>query len=112
MGEIISFSARSYLVAKLCTYCGRRLSNFWGRFDSKVVDYLVPLAKGGEDVAENIVPSCKECHILKGDYLNYALLPPGFNRPRLIADIRRYVSEIRQMTGVKSSVMDLPGSRR
>lgn len=34
------------------------------------------------------------------------------NRPRMIADIRRYISEIKQMTGVKSSVMDLPGSRR
>ena len=34
------------------------------------------------------------------------------NRPRMLADIHRYISEIRQMTGVKSSIMDLPGSRR
>ena len=112
MGEVKSFCARSFLAAKVCAYCGRRLSFFGGRFDSKVRDHLVPLAKGGLDVAENIIASCKECHMLKGDYLNYALLPLIPNRPRLITDIRRYLAEIRQLVGSRSSIMDLPGSRR
>ena len=112
MAEIKSFCARAFVAAKSCHYCGRRLSFFGGRFDSKVKDYLMPLAKGGHDEPENIVACCKECQALKGDYINYALLPMLLNRPRMIADIRRYISEIKQMTGVKSSVMDLPGSRR
>ena len=111
MGEVKSFCASSFLAAKLCTYCGRRLSFFGGRFDSKVGDYLVPLSKGGEHVAENIVASCKECHLLKGDYLNYALLPLISNRPRLISDIKRYLAEIRQLVGSRSSIVDLPGSK-
>jgi hypothetical protein len=112
MGEVRSFCARAFVAAKLCGYCGRRLSFFGGRFDSKVRDYLVPLAKGGLDVPENSVASCKDCQLLKGDYLNYALLPLTTNRPRLIADIRRYLAEIKQLVGSRSSIMDLPGSRR
>ena len=112
MGELKSFCARAFVAAKLCSYCGRRLSFYGGRFDSKVRDYLVPLSKGGLNVPENAVACCKECHTLKGDYLNYALLPLMTHRPRLIADIRRYLAEIKQLVGSRSSIMDLPGSRR
>ncbi len=106
MGEVKSFCARSYLVAKVCAYCGRRLSFFGGRFDSKVKDHVVPLSRGGEDLPENIVACCKECHLLKGEYLNYTLLPLFLNRPRLIADIRRYLSEVRQVVGSPVSIID------
>jgi hypothetical protein len=113
MGEVKSFCARAFVAANLCSYCGRRLSFYGGRYDSKVRDYLVPLSKGGLDVPENAIASCKECHMLKGDYLNYALLPLGTNRPRLITDVRRYLVEIKQLVvGSRSSIMDLPGSRR
>ncbi|HEY2989468.1 MAG TPA: HNH endonuclease signature motif containing protein [Candidatus Binatia bacterium] len=112
MGEVKSFCAKSFIAAKLCSYCGRRLSFFGGRYDSKVRDYLVPLSKGGLDIPENTVASCKECHILKADYLNYALLPFLPNRPRLIVDVKRYLEEIKQLVGSRSSIMDFPGSRR
>lgn len=108
MAEVRSFCTRAYRAAKLCAYCGRRLSFFHGRLDSKVKDFIVPLAKGGGAVPENIVAACKECHLLKGDYLNYSLLPLFLNRPRLIADVRRYVREVRQVLGARSSLMDLP----
>lgn len=68
----------------------------------------MPLSKGGEDVPENTVASCKECHVLKGEYLNFALLPLLSNRARLIDDVRCYTKEVRQVIGVRSSVMDLP----
>jgi len=110
MGEVKSFCAKAFSSAKLCSYCGRRLSVFGGRFDTKVKDFIVPLSKGGEDVPENTVASCKECQFLKGDYLNYALLP--MSRTRLLGDIRRYLAEIRQLVGSRSSIVDLPGSRR
>lgn len=112
MAEVKSFCTKAFIAAKLCSYCGRRLSIFGGRFDSKVKDYLVPLGKGGRDEPENIVASCKECQFLKGDYLNYALLPVLDNRPRLLIDIRRYIAEIRQLVGTRSSIMDLPGAGR
>lgn len=106
MGEVKSFCKRSYIAAKLCSYCGRRLSYFGGRSDSKTRDHIVPLSKGGEDLAENLIASCKECHVLKGDYLNYSLLPLFLNRSRLIADIRRYLREVRQVVGARASIMD------
>jgi 5-methylcytosine-specific restriction endonuclease McrA len=108
MGEVKSFCKHVFHGSTICTYCGRRLSFFAGRFDSKVKDYVVPLSKGGQDIAENIVASCRECHMLKGDYLNYALLPLFLNRPRLLADIRRYLREVRQVVRRHSSVLDFP----
>lgn len=108
MGEIQSFCKRAFHAAKNCAYCGKRLSFFGGRFDSKIRDYVVPLSKGGEDIPENVVASCRECHILKGDYLNYALLPLFLNRPRLLADIRRYLREVREVVGRRSTVLDFP----
>jgi len=106
MGEVKSFCTRSYIAAKQCGYCGRRLSYFGGRSDSKVKDYIVPLSKGGEDLPENSVASCKECHVLKGDYLNYSLLPLFLNRPRMLADVRRYLKEVRQVVSPRTSIMD------
>ncbi len=107
MGEVKSFCTRLYLVAKLCTYCGRRLSFFGGRLDSKVRDHVVPLSRGGADLPENVVACCKECHLLKADYLNYALLPLLLTRTRMIADIRRYLREIRQLVGTRNSMIDV-----
>ncbi len=107
MAEIKSFCAHSYVANKCCTYCGRRFSIFGGRFDSKVKDYIVPLARGGADIPENIVATCKECRVLKGDYLNYDLLPLLLNRPRLIGDIKRYLREVRQIVGSPSTIVDL-----
>jgi 5-methylcytosine-specific restriction endonuclease McrA len=107
MAEIKSFCARAYTATKLCTYCNRRFSIFAGRFDSKVKDFIVPLSRGGVDIPENIVASCKECCVLKGDYLNYDLLPLLLNRPRLIGDIKRYLREVRQIVGSPSTIVDL-----
>jgi len=108
MGELKSFYAELYIAAKLCAYCGRRLSFFGGRLDSKVKDYIVPLCKGGQDIAENAVASCKQCHLLKGDYINYSLLPLFLNRARVMADIRRYLKEMREVVGPPSSMTDFP----
>ena len=108
MGEVKSLCTRFYLAAKLCTYCGRRLSFFGGRLDSKVRDHVVPFSRGGADLPENVIACCKECHLLKADYLNYALLPLLLNRSRMIVDIRRYLREIRQLVGTRNSMSDVP----
>ncbi|MFQ5682441.1 MAG: HNH endonuclease [Candidatus Binatia bacterium] len=107
MGEVKSFSNYAYLAAKVCTYCGRRLSLFGGRSNSKVKDHVVPLARGGSDNPDNIVACCKECHVLKGDYLNYSLIPPFLSGPCLISDIRRYLRGVRQAVSSRNSILDL-----
>ncbi|MDJ0462020.1 HNH endonuclease signature motif containing protein [Streptomyces sp. H27-C3] len=43
-----------------CTSCG--LSYLASAID---VDHIIPLAKGGEDVATNVQPLCKTCHKAK-----------------------------------------------
>lgn len=107
MAEIRSYCAWAYLAAKRCVFCGRRLSFFRGRSDSKVKDYLVPLARGGQESVENIVACCRDCHILKGEYVNYSLLPLGSNRAQLLHDIREYLAQARQFIGPRRSMTDL-----
>lgn len=49
-----------------CVYCGK---------PAETVDHIVPKCKGGQDVAENLVPCCKSCNSSKSkkdlaDFLN------------------------------------------
>src|SRR4029077_9370289 len=41
----------------LCWYCGRKAT---------VREHQTPLRRGGQDTADNIVPACQPCNILKG----------------------------------------------
>lgn len=41
-----------------CAYCGKH---------ADTIDHIVPRSKGGEDVADNIVPCCKSCNSSKKD---------------------------------------------
>lgn len=46
-----------------CAYCGA------SSLDDDVklhLDHIVPIAKGGLDIASNMVTSCKECNLSKG----------------------------------------------
>ncbi len=40
-----------------CYYCGRRVKP-----SELTMDHLIPLARGGRSVRENLVPACKECN--------------------------------------------------
>lgn len=46
-----------------CSYCGKKLE-----FSELTLDHVVAKSKGGEDVYENLLPSCKHCNTLKKDY--------------------------------------------
>lgn len=51
---------------EICVYCGK---------PAETVDHIVPKFKGGQDVAENLVPCCKSCNSSKSkkdlvDFLN------------------------------------------
>ena len=45
-----------------CFYCGIDLER-----NKRTVDHLIPLAKGGLDIEENLVVSCKRCNRNKSD---------------------------------------------
>jgi len=45
----------------LCFYCKDELANTW--------DHIIPYSLGGEDIRENLVPSCQKCNSLAGAML-------------------------------------------
>ena len=46
-----------------CFYCGKYLEK-----NKRTVDHIEPVSKGGKDIEENIVVSCKRCNSNKSDY--------------------------------------------
>ncbi len=44
----------------ICYYCGRRFKP-----SELTMDHLIPLARGGRSVRDNLVPACKECNTKK-----------------------------------------------
>ena len=43
-----------------CAYCGRKPKQL-------TIDHVIPLAKGGSHIPENLVPACKPCNSAKRD---------------------------------------------
>jgi len=51
-----------YKTNGICYYCGENLS--FGTFH---MDHIIPKNKGGTSDINNIVPSCSDCNLRKGD---------------------------------------------
>lgn len=49
----------------LCEYCGIQMDEKWGCVHSFTIDHIIPKAKGGLDVPDNIVIACSGCNNLK-----------------------------------------------
>ena len=47
-----------------CVYCGRKPPDV-----QLQIDHVIPKARGGDNTAQNLVTSCRECNIGKGDYI-------------------------------------------
>lgn len=47
---------------KVCTYCGVPIDSA-----SASSDHLIPESKGGIRSKDNMVPSCRQCNMMKGD---------------------------------------------
>ncbi|MCK4794577.1 MAG: HNH endonuclease [Desulfobacteraceae bacterium] len=74
-----------------CVFCGSKEVKRW--------DHLVPVAKGGETMIGNIVPSCNTCDDSKGDrsFENWMQSDcPGSPKSRLIPDIGRRIKRIEE----------------
>jgi 5-methylcytosine-specific restriction endonuclease McrA len=50
----------------LCFYCGCELLPFGQEKNSFSIDHVIPLAKGGSNEIDNLVPSCRVCNSKKG----------------------------------------------
>ena len=50
-----------------CAYCGVKFT----RKIPPTRDHIIPVSKGGDNVKENIVPSCRSCNTKKGVKMNY-----------------------------------------
>lgn len=62
-GELFGWEIRSYLLEKFgrrCVYCHRSNVPF-------EIDHLIPLSRGGSNRVSNLVLSCHNCNLAKGD---------------------------------------------
>jgi len=55
-----------------CVYCGRHRREFGPR-ERLTRDHLVPRARGGEDIWQNVVTACSSCNHRKNDRLAHEL---------------------------------------
>ena len=51
---------------KRCTYCDAWHTKWKNNWKTSAGDHVVPLAKGGKDVLENMMPCCVTCNSSKG----------------------------------------------
>ena len=82
-GDLAGWQVRSYVFhrdGRRCAYCGDAKAE---RYET---DHIVPRSRGGTDRASNLVVSCHECNVRKGN-LDVAEFLQG--RPERLAAIRR-----------------------
>jgi len=68
-----------------CVYCGRNV------FEDKIklqVDHLIPRAKGGTDEKNNLVTSCSDCNLSKGNKLLSKEIIEKINMKNIYTDER------------------------
>ena len=67
-----------------CAYCGADLTRLPSR--QVQMDHLIPIARGGRNAADNLVPACGPCNRIKcdRDWRDYA---PGGAQVRILQQI-------------------------
>jgi 5-methylcytosine-specific restriction endonuclease McrA len=67
----------------LCVFCDTSVTSYKG----STGDHIIPTIEGGEDSADNWLPSCKSCDSSKGkkDMLQWWI----FHKGRIVADLMR-----------------------
>jgi len=51
----------------VCPCCGEH----WGQRDHISKDHIVPLARGGPNIGDNLQPLCQRCNLWKSDHIIY-----------------------------------------
>lgn len=73
---------------KRCAICGRKIKNI----DDLTIDHIVPLAKGGKNVAENLQLAHRSCNAAKSD-----MMPDEYDKLRKHSKRRRAKLKLRRL---------------
>jgi len=77
IGELHAYWRVNGIDPKRCTYCDAWHTKWTNNWKSSAGDHVLPLAHGGTDCVENIVPCCWTCNSAKSSYLLYEeWIPP------------------------------------
>jgi hypothetical protein len=92
-GEVVSNEDWQWLIRQYnenCAYCGQYM-------EKPTRDHYVPLAKGGRNVASNIVPSCNSCNCSKqaktGEQLEEWIVARGASESMVMREVIVAASE-------------------
>ncbi len=85
-GDLLGWQLRSYVFhrdGRICAYCGDRRAK---RYE---LDHIAPRSTGGTDRVSNLVVSCHDCNIAKGNMSVEKFLAEDPGKLRAIGRIRR-----------------------
>ncbi|TMC21216.1 MAG: HNH endonuclease [Chloroflexi bacterium] len=96
-GELAGWEVRSYLLEKFgrqCVYCGRKDTAF-------ELDHLHPKSRGGSKCVSNLVLSCHECNVAKGDQT-----ASEFGHPEVQAQAKRPLRDAAAVNATRYALCD------
>lgn len=96
-GELAGWEVRSYLLEKFgrqCVYCGRKDTAF-------ELDHIHPKSRGGSDRVSNLVLSCHECNVAKGDQT-----ASEFGHPKVEAQAKRPLRDAAAVNATRYALCD------
>tara|TARA_Y100000004_G_scaffold73744_1_gene82844 strand:- start:444 stop:1169 length:726 start_codon:yes stop_codon:yes gene_type:complete len=77
LAELHEYWRANGIDPKRCTYCNAWHTKWANNWKTAVGDHVIPLAKGGKDVLENLMPCCRSCNCSKGaKILGEEWIPP------------------------------------
>lgn len=85
-GDLLGWQLRSYVFHRdgyTCRYCGNKKAE---RYE---LDHIVPRSRGGSDRVSNLVVSCRECNVAKGNQSAEEFLEGQSARLAAIKQVRR-----------------------
>ena len=59
---------------------------YWCGMDADTVDHIIPVAKGGLDIDDNLVAACRKCNFSKRDKLPDEFIMERMRRGSLFSD--------------------------
>lgn len=97
-------------VTILCGICNEAITS--GKATNRgglSVDHIIPLAKGGQNVIENMQPAHSKCNTVKGDNLDWDREAIIRKVDNMIANAKKSQIKVKQLLVEEISTMDYPG---